>query len=370
MRIAFLGQKSLVLGKKGGGIETHVANLAPRLAATGHEVTAYARRRYSDTHPGYVDGVRVRYLPTLYTKNLEAAIHTLLSTLDACLRPYDVMHYHGVGPALFCWIPRLLRPRRTVVVTFHAQDRMHQKWGWVARRMLHLGEWFACHVPHTTITVSHGLQVLCRRNYDVEAVFIPNGADRRTVRKQTKLGELGVKKNGYLLTVGRLLPVKGIHHLIKAFRKTSTKKHLVIVGDAADDGTYLTELKRLAKGDARIVFAGFQSGETLAQLFAHAYLYCQPSESEGLPLTVLEAMSSGTAVLVSDIPGNMEAIHRAGFTFENKDVADLTEQLNHLLAHPEQVQQARQDVKRVVETHFAWDRIVERTLDVYRSVRH
>lgn len=370
MRIAFLGQKSLILGKKGGGIETHVANLAPRLVARGHEVTAYARKRYSEEHPTYHEGVRVRYLPTIYAKNLEAIVHTFLATMDICFRKVDVIHYHGVGPALMCWIPRLLRPRVTVVATFHAQDQYHQKWSWFARFMLRLGERATCKIPHATITVSHGLQVVCRDEYDSEAVFIPNGADRKTVRKQDQLVQFGLSKGEYILTVGRLLPVKGIHHLIKAFRRTKTRKQLAVVGAPALGDGYLDELKALAKGDDRVQFLGFQSGDTLEQLFAHAYLYCQPSESEGLPLTVLEAMSFGTAVLVSEIPGNLEAIHRAGFTFENKDVDDLTQQLQHLFKHPDEVTRARGDVKRVVEKHFAWDRIVERTLEVYRSARH
>ncbi|HBU27679.1 TPA: hypothetical protein DEB00_01005 [Candidatus Uhrbacteria bacterium] len=370
MRIAFLGQKSLVLGKKGGGIETHVANLATRLVLRGQDVTVYARRRYSTEHPAYFEGVHVRYLPTLYTKNLEAIIHTLLATIDVCFRNVDVIHYQGVGPALLCWIPRLLRPRVTVVATFHAQDRFHQKWGWIGQLALRAGEWMACHAPHVTITVSHGLQIVCRDLYKTEAVFIPSGADRQTIRKQDMLVAFDVKKDEYILTVGRLFKVKGIHHLIQAFRRVKTTKRLVIVGAPALYDTYLDQLHVLAKGDPRILFLGFQTGSTLAQLYAHAYLYCQPSESEGLPLTVLEAMAFGTAVLVSDIPGNLEAIHRAGFTFENKDVEDLVQQLQHLVDHPEEIKRAQRNVKRVVADHFAWDRIVERTLEVYRSARH
>ncbi|HJN85234.1 MAG TPA: glycosyltransferase family 4 protein, partial [Patescibacteria group bacterium] len=134
--------------------------------------------------------------------------------------------------------------------------------------------------------------------------------------------------------------------------------------------SYLDELKKLAKGDSRIMFLGRVSGEPVNQLFTHAYLFVQPSESEGLPIVVLEAMSNGTAVLVSDIPGNLEAIHRAGFTFENMNVDDLTVQLKNLLKHPELVEHARHDVKKIIIKNFNWDTIADKTLDVYRSVRH
>ncbi len=370
MKIAFIGQKSVILGAKGGGIETHVAELSKRLAESGNEVTVYARRRYSEKHPTFLGGVRVRYVPTVYRKNWEAIIHTLLCTIDVLRRPVDVIHYQAVGPALLCWIPRLLRPRVTVIVTFHAQDRFHQKWSRFAQWMLHAGEWIACHVPHATITVSHGLQVMCRDTYHSEAIFIPNGADTKSVRSQHELSRLGLKPNEYVLTVGRLLRVKGIHHLIRAFRAVKTDKRLVVVGPAALNDGYVEELQALAKGDARIQFVGFVTGVPLAELYAHAYLYVQPSESEGLPLTVLEAMSYGTVVLVSDIPGNLEAIHRAGFTFTNKDVEDLTAQLQHLVSHSTEVRGAAADMRRVIDRHFSWDRIVEQTEEVYRSARH
>lgn len=370
MKIAFIGQKSIVLGEKGGGIETHVAELSQRLAARGYDVTVYARRRYSNKHPTYHNGVRVRYLPTVYRKNWEAIVHTFLCTVDVLFRGADVIHYHGVGPALLCWIPRLLRPRATIIATFHAQDRFHQKWSRIAQWMLHVGEWIACNIPHATITVSHGLQVMCRDMYHAEVIFIPNGADIKSIRSTNGITALDLKRDGYVLTVGRLLRVKGIHHLVRAFRAVKTDKRLVIVGPAALNDGYVEELHALAKGDGRIQFVGFQTGDALSELYAHAFLYVQPSESEGLPLTVLEAMSYGTAVLVSDIPGNLEAIHRTGFTFTNKDVEDLTTQLQHLVDHPDEVRKTATDMRAVIDRYFSWDRIVEQTEEVYRSARH
>ncbi len=360
----------MFLAKGGGGVEMHVAKLAPRLVERGHQVTVYARRKYCNPCPAVLDGVDLRYTRTIYSKNLEAIVHTATATFDVLFRKVDVIHYHGVGPALLSWIPRLLRPRVTIVTTFHARDQHHQKWNFIGRLALKTGEWMACKVPNATITISHTLQIVARDEYGTEAILIPNGAEIVTHRKHTALKEFGLKKNEFILNVGRILPVKGLHHLIKAFRRTKTDKKLVFVGDAPDDPSYLDELKKLAKGDSRIMFLGRVSGEPVNQLFTHAYLFVQPSESEGLPIVVLEAMSNGTAVLVSDIPGNLEAIHRAGFTFENMNVDDLTVQLKNLLKHPELVEHARHDVKKIIIKNFNWDTIADKTLDVYRSVRH
>lgn len=145
---------------------------------------------------------------------------------------------------------------------------------------------------------------------------------------------------------------------------------LVFVGAATYTTAYESKLKDLAAGNPDILFLGYQSGEILRQLFAHAYLYVQPSESEGLPVSVLEAMSFGTPVLVSDIPENLEAMHRAGFAFRNKSAIDLADKLGELLRHPDVVGAAGSEAQDVVRTHFNWDVIADETQEVYRSVRH
>ena len=145
-----------------------------------------------------------------------------------------------------------------VVVTFHAQDRLHQKWGFVARVILHIGEWAACRIPHMTIAVSHGIQILCRDRYRTEAVFIPNGAEVRTIRTKARILKEGLKPNGYILFVGRILPVKGLHHLIRAFRRVKTDKQLVIIGaSAAHEEIYMASLKRDAQETRAYAFLAF-----------------------------------------------------------------------------------------------------------------
>jgi glycosyltransferase involved in cell wall biosynthesis len=371
MRIAMIGQKGLELGEKGGGIERHVFELSTRLVRLGHEVTVYARRRYADDGKAEQAGVSIRYVPTVYRKNLEAIVHTLLATLHALSQPYDIIHYHGVGPATLAWLPRLLKPRARVVVTFHSQDRFHAKWGFLARHYLHVGEWLACWLPHATIAVSHVIQVYARKYYRRQIVYIPNGADPQTVSSAHELITFGLEPNAYILNVSRLVPHKGQHYLINAWRKLEIGNwKLVIVGAPVYTEEYLDELKRLADGDLSIVFTGFQTGEALKQLYAHAYLYVQPSESEGLAVTVLEAMSFGTPVLVSDIPENLETLHGAGFRFRNKDVEDLKDKLAHLLAHPDEVARAADETRSVIQKHFTWETIALRTEELYRTVRH
>ncbi len=372
MRIAFIGQKTIgIKGERTGGIEKHVDELATRLADRDHEVFVYARAHYQEDRPREYHGVRMIYVPTIYRKNLEAIVHTLLATLHAWFMPYDIIHYHGVGPSTLTFFLRILKPKTRIVTTFHSQDRFHQKWGLLARLYLHFGEIAACWFPHVCIAVSHVIQVYCRTHYRRQVVYVPNGAEPQTVKEFGELENFGLQPDKYFLNVGRVVRHKGLHYLIDAYQKLSTEKKLVIVGGAAEGGEeYFEALKKRVAGDKNILFLGYQSGETLKQLFSHAYIYCQPSESEGLAVVVLEAMSFGTPVLVSDIPENLEAMHRAGFSFKNKNINDLADQMQYCLRHPQEVDKASKKSVEAVKTFFNWDRITNQVEEVYRTVRH
>ncbi|MFH1142542.1 MAG: glycosyltransferase family 4 protein [Candidatus Uhrbacteria bacterium] len=396
MKIAMIGQKTIgVKGGLAGGIETHVEMLATRLVDRGHQVFVYARKNYhqegkTPVRASIPSGVHLVYVPTLYRKNLEAIIHTLFSTIHALFRNYDIIHYHGVGPATLSWIPRIFKPRSKVVVTFHSQDRYHQKWGLFARNYLHFGEWASAWFPNVCIAVSHVIQVYCRKVYHRQVVYIPNGAEPQHVRKTDQLEQFGLVKGEYFLNVGRVVKHKGLHYLIDAYqmldpnklgKKSSkkisqgtcsrSKKKLVIVGSpASGQEQYFEELKKRVVGDQNILFLGFQSGEPLRQLFAHAYLYIQPSESEGLAVVVLEAMSYGTAVLVSDIPENLEAIDHVGMRFKNKSVKSLAKQLQSAEDDPKMIKQVASDLKIWMKANFSWEVITDHVEEVYRSVRH
>ena len=274
-----------------------------------------------------------------------------------------------------CVDSAVVQTKARVVCTFHSQDRFHQKWSWPAKLYLWLGEFAACYIPHATIAVSHTIQVYVREVYGRRVLYIPNGAEIQQVTATDRLAEFGLKPMRYILNVGRLVPHKGVQYLIEAFKslhtthRTSTDLKLVIVGAGSYGSRYEEKLKALAEGRENILFLGYQTGEVLRQLFANAFVFVQPSEAEGLPVVVLEAMSYGRSVLVSDIPANLEAIHHAGFSFKNKDVEDLTAQLSKLLEHPEIAEESAQKTQEVVRKEFNWEMIAVHTEAVYLSIR-
>ncbi|MDP3985696.1 MAG: glycosyltransferase family 4 protein [bacterium] len=368
MNIAMLGLKSIPVSEVGGGVERHVEELSERLVRRGHTVYVYVRsHELPPRAPRTWRGVRLIALPTIRRKHMETIVHTFLASLHVLFLPVQVVHYHGVGPATLAWIPRLFKPWAKVVVTFHSIDRFHKKWGRFARWYLGFGEWASLHFPHRTIAVSHMIQIYAHRRYRKPPSYVPNGVEINIIRRFDQLANFDLEKKEYFITVARLIRHKGIHYLIQAFRGLKTNKKLVIVGAPSFTEDYADYLARLAADDPRILFVGFQKGEALAQLYAHAYASIHPSESEGLSMTILEAMSYGTAVLISDIPENLEAIDHSGFSFETRNVADLRKKLRELIDNPKKVMTYARKGRTFVRDNYNWDSIVTQTEAVYGS---
>ncbi|HTX87210.1 MAG TPA: glycosyltransferase family 4 protein [Candidatus Nanoarchaeia archaeon] len=366
MKIAIIGQKGIP--SRSGGIEKHVEDLSVRLVKAGHEVLVYTRPNYTDKNLQEFQGVKLISLPSIATKHLDAITHTFLACFDVAKRDVDVIHFHSIGPSSLLWLVKILKPGVPVIATYHCQDYYHQKWGLFAKIYLKIGEFFACRVADKTIAVSKVLKEFAAKQYGRVPEYIPNGVveGKNIVARDIK--KFGLEKDGYILSVGRLVKHKGFEYLIRAFKNVKTDKKLVIAGGSAFTDKYVCHLKELAAGDKRIVFTGAQTGSVLAELFSNAYLFVQPSESEGLSIALLEAMAYGKATLVSDIPANREAISYTGYTFRNMNVADLVGKLNGLLRNSEMVREMGEMQKKRALKEYDWEKILAKTQNVYRSV--
>lgn len=372
MKIAMLGQKGIPAAF--GGVETHVAELATRLTREGHAVFAYSRLWYTPKNIRTVNGVRVIRLWSLKAKCFDAITHVALSLAHALLfvRP-DIYHFHGVGPALLAWVPRIFAPRATVIVTFHSVDRLHEKWGRIGRLALTMGEWAAVHFPHQTIAVSKTIAAYVTQTYGKTVTYVPNGiTPRRVAVDSIVLAPYALEPYHYLAMVSRLVPHKHQHTLIAAWKQAKALRpdlfrnlKLAIVGGTAFTDDYVKRLHLLAEDDASIVFTSYQSGETLEALFAGSRFVVHPSVAEGLPIAVLEAMSYGKAVIAADIPENMEVIGDYGVSFARGEAADLAEKMINLLDDPTHTSALGHLARTYVEDSFNWDDIAKDVMRVY-----
>ena len=375
LKIAMLGHKRIP--SREGGIEIVVEELATRMVKQGHDVTVYNRSGHHVAGKEYdtdvkkvkeYKGVRVRRVPTIERKGLAAISSSFFAAICATFGGYDVIHYHAEGPSVMVVIARLFRKR--TVVTIHGLDWQRAKWGKGAVKYLKLGEKFAAKYADEVIVLSENVKQYFKDTYQREVLFIPNGITEpehkpaETIEQKWKL-----KERGYVLYLGRIVPEKGIHYLIEAYKQSTTNCPLVIAGGSSDTDEYMKELKRLASGDERIIFTGFVQGQILEELYSNAYVYVLPSELEGMPLSLLEAMSYGNCCLVSDIPECTQVIGEYGVVFRCGDVASLKEKLDLLLADSDEVEKYRTKAKEYVLKNYNWEQIVEQTLEVYKKVK-
>jgi glycosyltransferase involved in cell wall biosynthesis len=329
-----------MIGQKGyppihGGIEKHVAELAARLPALGIDVDIYSRPHYSALDgPADLAGVRVRRLPSIPTKHLDAISHTVLATGHVLFGDVDLVHYHALGPGLLAGLPRLLRGKPTIV-TVHGLDWQRDKWGAFARTVLKLGEAASVRAPSGTIVVSKALRSHFLSEYKRATTYIPNGIVPPVYRQPDLIRQAGITGK-FVLFVGRLVPEKGCHLLLEAWRRLSAELRgqfeLVIAGDAGFTPGYVQKLK--GEAPAGVHFLGYVHGPVLDELFSQTELMVLPSTLEGLSISLLEGMSYQRCCLVSDIPPNVEAAGGNAVLFASGDAKDLGRKLTATLADP------------------------------------
>lgn len=358
-----------MIGQRGvpatfGGIEHHVEQVGARLAARGHAVDVYCRANYVDAGLATHRGMRVRRLPTLGTKHLDALVHSALSSVVALGRRYDVVHYHALGPGLVAPLTRGLSGAR-VVLTVHGLDDERAKWGGAAQAVLRSAGWMSAHVPHATVVVSRALAAHYDQRYGRATAFIPNGvvAPASPVREPDR--------PPYVLFVGRLVPEKAPDVLIRAFARVPGDARLVLAGGSSFTDDYVTELSALAAADPRVSLPGYVYGEQLARLYAGAAAFCLPSALEGLPLTLLEAASHGLPVVASAIPPHVEVLGGDGpgkRLVPSGDVAALAAALADVLADPVLERKGALDLREHVLATYDWDVAVDRLEALYRAL--
>ncbi|MCL2669252.1 MAG: glycosyltransferase family 4 protein [Syntrophaceae bacterium] len=340
-----------------GGVEHHCENLYSRLAQKGYDITVYGRSYYVPQDIAVYKGLKIKRLPTLNLKYTDALFHTFLSIIHILFKNPDIVHIHGVGPCFFSWLPRLFRPRMKVFFTCHGLDWQRRKWSGWASRLIYLGEVSAVRFAQRRIAVSKELRQYFASRHGIEAAYIPNGITPLPPREPNLIRQWGLLNRRYFLFVGRLVPEKRVEDVIKAYLARPRKHPLVIVGDNAAAGQYMNELMKLASENPSVIFTGYQFGETLQELFANALAYVAASELEGLPITLLEALSYGTMCATSTIPPHEEVTETLpGLTFPVGDV----EAISRCLDEIETMTDARlDDFKRLaiamISEEFSWE---------------
>jgi len=373
MRIAFIGQKGIPVTF--GGVEYHVDRLSKELAGLGHDVTVYVRNWYTDKNMTSYEGVRLRHMPTIKGKHLDASIHSFLCSIDSLFRRYDIIHYHGIGPTFFSIITRLFR--KNVISTVHRLDWETDKWGRIAKTFLKWGEYISVKIPRKTFVVSQDLMQYIKDKYDRETIHIPHGMGLPKQRGPDLIKKkYGLKGDDYILFMGRLAPEKRVEWLISSFQALfprvieDSNVRLVIAGGSSATPDYVRMLKEMSHNNPGITFTGYVVGAEKEELLSNALIFALPSHLEGFPIVILEAKSYGICCLASDIPPHREAI-RSGFDgllFNSQDPTDLTQKLQSLIEKPEQARLFGENAYATIQKRPKWREVAERSVTVYQEI--
>jgi glycosyltransferase involved in cell wall biosynthesis len=366
VRIAMIGQRGIPASF--GGVEHHVEELGSRLAARGHDVTVYSRTNYARERHTVYRGMRPRYLPTVNSKHLDAIVHSTVSTIDAVLARADIVHYHAVGPGIPAVLPRYLS-RAKVVLTVHGLDAERAKWSAAARGVLRAAQWLSARVPDATIVVSKDLEEHYRARYRRKSWYIPNGVDEARPRPPQEIRRrFGLAGGDYLLFVGRLVPEKAPDLLIEAFSTIAGDMKLVLAGGSSFTDDFVRRIHGLAASDPRVRLTGYVYGELLDELYTNAAVFVLPSLLEGLPLTLLEAISYGIPVVASDIPPHREVLGTERELVLPGDERALAAAITTSLEH---LSQARRDAEalrpRILST-YRWEATTAATEALYEGL--
>jgi len=397
MKIAVIGAKGLPARQ--GGIEHHCQELYSRMVKQGHSVDLFARSSYTESCllcSDDVQGIRVVSLPSLNLKGMDALISSALGGVASSGTRYDIVHFHALGPALFSWLPRISSFAK-VVVTCHGLDWRRAKWGRASSHLLRLGENTAVRFADGLIVVSEELRSYFMQTHGREPVYIPNATSSLSESDSNFSygSSLGLKQGAYILFLGRLVPEKCPDLLIEAFQTLKPLGwKLVLVGGSSDTHLFSSKLVDMAARSTSVIFTGELQGSYLAEILRGAGLFVLPSEVEGLPMAMLEAMQERVPVLASNIPVHQQLIGgelanqpRAGCVgsktgvaptewklgtrgvlFQVGDVDSCVHCLNWAVHHPHELAAMARNAQRYVQANYSWEQITTETLNLYAAL--
>lgn len=372
VKIAMIGHKRVP--SREGGVEIVVEELSTRLVKNGHQVDIYNRKgknvqdKRADLKNKKIKeymGTKIITIPTINKKGIDALVYSFFASIKASFKKYDVLHYHAEGSCAMLWIPHILKKK--IVVTIHGLDWQRSKWGGFASKYIKFGEKMAVKYANEIIVLSKGVQEYFKETYGRDTIFIPNGVNKPTIRKPEIIKErYGLNKDEYILFLARIVPEKGLDYLIEAYNNLNTDKKLVIAGGASHTNSYLDTIKEKANKNKNIILTGFVQGKELDELYSNCYIYCLPSDVEGMPISLLEAMSYGKNCVVSNIEENTQVVENMATTFEKSNSEDLTKKLIDVLEGKNR--KTEKELQDYILNKYNWDEITNITQKLYYRI--
>lgn len=358
-----------------GGVESFVRDISAEFTKLGHEVTVITSRSdRSLPAEEVVNGVTVKRVPLLATILRTPIPRGLRSRLDG---DFDVVHAHTPPPSFAYMASRRLRSQGVpTVVTYHCDSDLPSRLSAPVVRFLDRRISSSIITGYSRVIVTTETYASTSANtWRITPDIVPVGADTRRFfpdpedRLRTRR-RLGIDGNRVALFVGRLVRHKGVQYLIEAMRHTAAGTRLMIVGD----GEFAARLKHTARvrsGSSRVTFVGDVPDSVLPSIYRAADVLVVPSTSrlEAFGISAIEAMASGTPVVVSDIPGVREVIQDGvqGLRAEPMNPPDIAAKIDAIFDRPE-LRQTMIEACVVRAREFSSRTVAERLAAIYGNV--
>jgi len=367
LRIAAFGGFRSIPPKAGAaGSDKFAFDLYPRIVKRGHSLLAYSRIYPGDKdelHHEY-EGVKIKYFKTVNKAGFDTLVHSAKATFDVIFRnTADVVHLHSGANSIWAVFLRLAGKR--VVVSQFAMDWKRDKWPWYGKLFYIVSNYLTAYLPNKVVFDNIYTKEYFENKFSKKFEFVPYGSEVKPPPDNIDiLNKLQIEAGEYFLFVGRFIPDKGLHLLIKAYSELNTSKKLVLIGGSPNPSPYEQEIKN-AKDD-RIVFPGYVYGDDTNILMKNAYAYVQPSLIEGLSPVILTIMGLGTPLICSDIKENTFITGDNATTFISGDTSSLKGKLEYALGNHEIIKKKALAGEMDIKSRFNWDTITDQYIELLK----
>ena len=366
MKIAFIGGRTF---HHADGIATFMYHLATELVKLGHEPIVFCEGK--NNCEDILNGFKVIEQKSLGSAFLTKPLLGLRATLHCLFKEkgVQVFHYNTWAPAMFASHIPLLWGRK-VVMQSHGLEWKRTKYNSKKQKMIRSIETWSAKANKNWTMVSQEQTDFFLAHYNRKCTTITCAVEMPGEAQQSDfLKRFGLKGNDYFLYMGRLVQDKNPDFLIKGFIRASLKnKKLVLCGGADGNDKYEQYLRGLAKGNDRIIFTGPVFGADKDAAFRNCYAFCIPSTLEGLPMSLLEAMSYGKIAIASDIPACHEALGESGIYVPYEDDAAICRAMTELTGNELIYEWQREANKIRAQDVFSWENTTKKYLEYLNSL--
>jgi len=329
-----------------------MVELAPRLAARGHEVLLYCHRSQFRERPRSYKGVRLIYLPGIDTKVLATPTHTLLSMLDVLFRRPSVIVAWNLTNAFPCIIPRSFG--KPVAIMVDGLDWKRTKWGRIGRAFLYQSaRWVGRISPKGIITDTSDMQRVYLEEFGTSSVCIPCAAKVESSIAPDVVQNYGLAPFNYYLIASRLVPENSADLIMQAFERVRSNRLLAIAGDANYRSSFVEQLRRTQ--DKRVRFLGhIADPDHLREIHCNAYAYVHGHSAGGTNPSMLKALGCANCVVALNTPSNAEVLADYGILFE-RDENELAGKLQYIEDHSEVAESYRRRAPERIREKYNWE---------------